>query len=245
MKEVTDFKALSKEIMRYFKRGVITNSFLSPESMKCEMKEGNLFYEPGEDFLEIFVKRNGFYRLYFYALNDRVLFGNQVQKTVCDFSGDDHGILKNNGFLPYLLRVRLMCEQSELKETKAEKGNLDDLEEIFALSESAFDRYSGYTPTEEELKSDILKERVYIKRIDGEIAGFLRYAISGKTAEIKHLCVKAHFRRKGIARLLVSMFLSENEKSIVWTGAENTAALELYQSMGFKKDGCKSTVYIK
>ena len=47
MKEVTDFKALSKEIMKYFKRGVITNSFLSPESMKCEMKEGNLFYEPG------------------------------------------------------------------------------------------------------------------------------------------------------------------------------------------------------
>ena len=83
------------------------------------------------------------------------------------------------------------------------------------------------------------------KKIDGEIAGFLRYTISGKTAEIKHLCVKDHFRRKGIARLLVSMFLSENEKSIVWTGAENTAALALYQSMGFKKDGCKSTVYIK
>lgn len=245
MKEVTDFKALSKEIMKYFKRGVITNNFLSPESLKCEIKEGNLFYEPGEDSLEIFVKRSGFYRLYFYALNDGVLFGNQEQKTVCDFSGDDHGILKNNGFLPYLLRVRLACEKSELNKMEAAKGEIRDLDEIFALSESAFDRYSGYTPTKEELKSDILKERIYIRTIDGKIAGFLRYGINGKTAEIKHLCTNERFRRKGVARTLLTMFLSENEKSVVWTGAENTAALALYQSMGFKKDGYQSTVYIK
>lgn len=245
MKEVTDFKELSSKIMKYFKRGVITNNFLSPESMKCEIKEKNLFYEQDDNFLNIFVKRDGFYRLYFYALNDKVLFKNTMPKTVCDFAGDDHGVLINNGFLPYISRVRLTCDCADFEKMAPEAAEIADSEQIYNLAQAAFDKYSGYTPTRTEISEEILKGKIYIKKIGSETAGFLRYGISGKTAEIKHLCVSEKFRRKGIAGELVSMFLSESTKSVVWTGTENAAALALYKEMGFFEDGCKSTVYMK
>lgn len=245
MTKASDFKEISRIIMKYYKRGVITNCFLSADSMKCEISEGNLTYDAQDDFLNIFVRRDDFSRLYFYALDEQVVWQNLSKKTVCDFSGDDKGILKNNGFDEYISRIRLENSMGFSDEIEITKASETDFEEIMVLADQAFDKYSGYFPSETEIKKEILEEKIYVNRIEGCIAGFLESGISGKKAEIKHLCTAEPFRRRGVARELVKMFLAENPQSIVWTGEQNNAAAALYESMGFKRDECRSTVYMK
>ncbi len=248
MRKITDYKEVSPVILKYFKRGVITNNFLGSDSLKAEIEEGNLFFQENEKYLNIYVKRDGFYILYFYALEEDVIFEDIHEKVVSEASGKGEDILKNNGFSPYLTRVRLKTTIASKKESSlAEKADEAQIRESYQLLKSSFDCISGWVPTIEEFSMECGRGLIYSIKEDNENVACLRCGISGNTVQIKHLAVAEKSRGKGYARqLLYAMFEMYNgKKCTVWTGMENRAALGLYKSLGFLEDGEKSTVYMK
>lgn len=244
MKKITDYKEVSPLVLKYFKRGVITNNFLTADDYKSEIEEERLFYDCGEDYLNIYVKRDGFYQLYFHALTEDVIFPEIKEKIVCDISGYSGNLLIKNGFLEVLERVRLERNNDAEGESFI-KAIKDDAEKISELMNSCFDKFTGYVPNFTQIQSECEKGLFYKIEKNDKIAGILRTGRNGKTAQIKHLCVSEDFRGEGIAKRLCAEFLKENTKVTVWTGRENKAALNLYKSFGFTEDKTNSTVYMK
>lgn len=246
MKQISDYKEVSPLVLKYFKRGVITNNFLTSEDYKCEIEEGRLFYNSGEDYLNIYLKRDKFFQLYFYALNDSVRFPEIGEKLVCDASEKLCKVIEKNGFKKIMQRVRLELKVQKQENTMSgNKAEKRDSEEIFDLMQKSFDKYTGYIPNFTQVKKECENGLFLKSEEQGIITGALRFGVSGKTAQIKHLCVKEEFRGKGIGRNLCNTFLKENEKYVVWTGKENIGALNLYKSLGFSENGSESTVYMK
>lgn len=248
MRKITDYKEVSPTVLKYFKRGVITNNFLTAEDYKAEIAEGRLYFLEEKDFLNIYLLRDGFFILYFYILDESCSFPKISKKVVCDIAGDVPLAIKNGGFLKSLQRVRLErekeCEEKEISPYKADTANS---EEIYKVMLNSLNKYSGYVPTHEQIKKECEEGLIYIVKDGKKIAGVLRSGVKGKVAEIKHLCVLEEFRKRGYARFICNEFLKENKdkKCIVWTGIENEAALSLYKSLGFLKSEMSSLVYIK
>jgi len=245
MNKINDYKEISPLIFKYFKRGVITNNFLTPKDYRCEISEGNFFYIADEDYLNLFVKRDNFFRLYFYVLDENVIFREIDAKIVCDIAGISETLLLNNNFIKALERVQLKYNSEKEGIASYFKAKKEDAEEVFKLMENCFDKYTGYSPNLTQLKEECEEGVIYKEVIDGRIAGVLRAGKSSKISSVKHLCVSEEFRGKGIAKKLCREFLNENTNAIVWTGKENTSAISLYKSLGFSESGLKSTVYMK
>lgn len=246
MKKITDYQEVSPLVFRYFKRGVITNNFLSAEDYRCEIAEGRLFYKAGDDYLNMYIQRDGFFQLYFHALAEDVTFPEVSELLVCDIAGEPGKLMANNGFAEHIRRVKLernvpaaevFCSP-HIAEKKDAKG-------IFALMGACFDKVTGYVPNFSQIEKECENGLFYMVTKEDKIAGVLRRGQSGKLAQIKHLCVDKEFRGQGIGKILCNEFLRENPKAIVWTGKENVSALNLYQSLGFAKSGLESIVYTK
>lgn len=245
MKQITDYKEISPLILKYFKRGVITNNFLTSEDYKYEIAEERLFYNADDDYLNIYVKRDRFFQLYFHALSENVIFPEVDEMLICDIAGECGNVMKINGFSEYIKRVKLEIElegEGELSDKKALKG---DASAIYELMKKSFDKFTGYIPNFTQIEAECENGFFYKLEENGEIAGVLRSGKSGRTAQIKHLCVKEEYRGKGVGRILCGEFLKENKKAVVWTGKENAAAIGLYKSMGFVENKSESTVYMK
>ena len=242
MKQIRDYNEVSPLVMKYFRRGVITNNFLGAQDYRCEIDEGRLFFTQNEDSLCFFIKRDGFFKLYFHALDQNAVFERIGEKTVCETVANGDGLMIFNGFSPIMQRVRLekAPDSAKAEPCIAEKV---DAKEIHRLLLSCFDAETGCIPTLTRIELDCERERIFKVTADGKIAGIVRTDTSGGTVTIRHLCVGQDLRGKGIARRLCSMVGDEKRKVSVWTGKDNAPALNLYGSLGFSESGILSTVY--
>jgi len=93
--------------------------------------------------------------------------------------------------------------------------------------------------------ADYLAYDLRVAVMDERIAGFLASrTVALLEVELLNLAVGADFRRKGIARALVSDLLSRNSGDIfLEVRASNQAALNLYKSMGFQEVGSRPAYY--
>ena len=82
---------------------------------------------------------------------------------------------------------------------------------------------------------------------DGDFAGLFAGFTASDTGEILSVAVSPKFRRKGIARALLSEFLSlvpdEVETIALEVRQSNAAAIALYESFGFVKEGTRKRFY--
>ncbi|PGS46109.1 GNAT family N-acetyltransferase [Bacillus sp. AFS041924] len=73
--------------------------------------------------------------------------------------------------------------------------------------------------------------------IENELKGFLSYSENEKEYQICRLVVHPSYFKQGFAKKLVNHFLKEiarNKRIIVTTGTDNSPAINLYKSSGFK-----------
>lgn len=230
--------------MKYFRRGIVTNNFLTPSDYRSEIAEGELFYEASDNALSLYTARDGFYILYFYAAPDCDLPKLPSETTVCEVSGKSEDIAKNHGFTKLFDRIKLEASFLPSSSDGTTAACADDAESVYSLLNECFDPTSAYLPTLTQLRAEAEEGLLKLYRRGEEILGVLRYGISGKCALIKHLCVAKNASGQGIAKRLCLSLMSEHEKCSVWTSAENMPAVSLYKKLGFSETGKSSTVYI-
>ena len=82
---------------------------------------------------------------------------------------------------------------------------------------------------------------------EGAFAGLFAGFTAGDTGEVLTIAVAPEHRRKGIARALLSEFLSlvpdEVETIALEVRQSNAAAIALYESFGFEKAGTRKRFY--
>ncbi|MDX1733377.1 MAG: GNAT family N-acetyltransferase [Halioglobus sp.] len=90
--------------------------------------------------------------------------------------------------------------------------------------------------------------QVLLARCDGVVAGFLQLYRAPDDGSIENVAVAPGFRRRGVARALVSgalhsLRLSGARRCILEVRASNSAALGLYRGLGFQADGVRRGYY--
>ena len=244
MKKIIDYKELSPLIMKYYKRGVLTNCFLSKEDYIAEISEGRLFYKCDDSYLCLYVFRDKHYQLYFYALDSDVIFPDADMPLICDCVGYEE-LLKKNGFSKLITRIRLEHAGMDGVLNEAFIASVQDAVEVHKLMMESFDSMTGYVPTFTQIKNECESGGIYKIVIDEKLAAVIRPIVSKNNVHIRHLCVSKEFRGQGLGGKLCECVLSHGKMCSVWTGSENAVALNMYKSFGFKENGLTSVVYRK
>lgn len=256
MNKITTLKDLNARVFSHMKRGVRTNFFLSPDALRAEIDEGRMSFTENDGFLALYLRRDGFSRLYYYDNGGEPTFSDAPEELICESVDPLPPFLTSCGFRPLIFRVLLSRESGGTlspsdrpsDRTISVRGlQVDEAVSAFRLLCDGFSPRTAALPTETELLSDCASDRVLGAFVDGTLCGLLRLSETAKKGEIRHLCVDAAYRGKGIAKALCAEFVaSRSDKTLsVWTGEENLAARSLYTSFGFLPDGKRATVYTR
>ncbi len=124
----------------------------------------------------------------------------------------------------------------------------EDLSEVIAIEQDSF----SDPWREEDFRSSLLdvKNGYLVAVTDGHVVGYCGcWGIAGE-GDIYNVAVKKEFRRQGIGeKLLKTLIQSFSERGIISftleVRASNTAAISLYQSLGFEAAGIRKDFYSK
>ncbi len=122
--------------------------------------------------------------------------------------------------------------------------------EIYALWALSLDPYSIALPTLTELQALIEGRRVSCVVDDnGKLCAVAVANRHGNRVILQHISVHPHYRRQGIARRLLTASMREDLADgvtgwLLWVAADNEAAIQLYQHLGFAPDGMASAQLI-
>lgn len=113
------------------------------------------------------------------------------------------------------------------------------------------ERYCFSTPwTEAMLLEELSAERSFycVAETDGMIVGYMGFYRVADEGNITNIAVLPDYRRRGIARALLSTFieLAEKEELAFLTlevRKSNEAAIRLYESFGFERVGVRPRYY--
>lgn len=88
----------------------------------------------------------------------------------------------------------------------------------------------------------------YIAEEEGKIIGICGLRNIAGEGEVTNVAVDRSFRRRGVAKLLLAEVLREGKKQgieafTLEVRAGNEAAIRLYETFGFQKDGFRKTFY--
>nr|WP_321244006.1 GNAT family N-acetyltransferase [uncultured Psychroserpens sp.] len=120
-----------------------------------------------------------------------------------------------------------------------------DFEELQKLLEQDFDVYAENIPSIDELKD--FRDTTYIIKENNKIAAFFICQNIGKTTELRFWLVLKEHRGKGYGSLLLKYSLAVDQninRFFLWANSENTAAMSIYDKMGFKEDDILNCVLV-
>ncbi len=225
------------EILKSYE-GSITNDYMNTSLYEANIDR--LYYIKGDMNFYVLIKREGYYKLYYYINDINEKFdakGTFVSELV---SKEMDETLENLGFELYKTRVRLRLNHKEPYES-SRVNYMYDADFIYHALQN-FDEYSG-----ERLDLDEVKERIDKKLfigIDG--IGFIEFSADAFKDSIEHFYIDPAKRGEGLGTEILRHYLgsvSKKKRVNVWTD-EVSRAIKLYHKFGFKEDGLKSYVYI-
>lgn len=253
MQKFDNFAELSPIITRQMRRGICTNAFYTPEEYSRAIAEGKLYGEEFDGGLLLLWAREGYDRLSFWVSGTALPFLPR-RDTVAEIAFRDRDIalqevgrgLENIGFSPLFKRVRLSKKAQPPQEYPAQIAEEADFPQVEALLKASFHPLGGCLPTQGELLCDIKEGRVLCRRDEHHVVtAILHYTVTNGASKILHLTVAPEARKRGEATALLCALqsITAGRRSIVWTQADNAAAIHCYEKFGYTFDGWKAGVW--
>lgn len=122
---------------------------------------------------------------------------------------------------------------------------IEDVDKVYAIEEKSFP-----DPMKKEtFASDLKRENYYCYGLwDGDLTAFISYEKVLDEAQVISVAVDAEHRRKGYGRKLFEEVLKiarEDGIEVITleVRSENTAAVKLYEAMGFERVGVRKNYY--
>ncbi|MDE6384743.1 MAG: ribosomal protein S18-alanine N-acetyltransferase [Eubacterium sp.] len=114
---------------------------------------------------------------------------------------------------------------------------------VAEIESACFSNPWSETVLADELKNDC--SHIYVAVEDGRAVGYaMLYVVCGE-ADIVRVAVLPEYRRRGIAEklLLKSFEINETDAVFLDVRESNSAAINLYKSLGFKDTGIRKNYY--
>lgn len=253
MKQINDIGEYQDIIAHYGIRGCASNDYIQNEAADF-IAHGLLFAECGENNAFLFVKKDGFYRVYYYINDfDEVMgFGNEEVVTEILFRGSigepvqQVEYLEKCGFKRNLVRDQYFAKYSSFTQPifieGVKIGYAETIEQVkwaIKLFNSSFDKWSGdFIP--EAMAEDLLQEHGMLMATDliGTLMGALHLEKKQGCLWLNHVAILPEYRGRKIGRGLVEAYIEQghvddNSRYAVWVQRQNTPAVKMYQNKGF------------
>ncbi len=260
MNKTESYTELSAQIMRNFRRGMLTNHFAAKDKLTRDIAKGLVYTHESENGLLILTDRETHYYLNFYlhspALADEIPYADrptvlEISKKYGDtsFTDTEAGFV-SRGFEHAFRRRRYSLSPTDMNIAITEDvryASRDDLGDVMDLLRASFAPLTGCLPHGDELFTDT--DRVLTITDNGKPAALLHYREDRKSIEIRHLCTAESCRGRGLASCLVGeavkIAADESKKISVWVRDGYSQAEAVYKKHGFSADGMISDVYIR
>ncbi len=131
------------------------------------------------------------------------------------------------------------------------KAEIVDADHTHAAEISELEqKYIDCAWTLEQVESEVRKSNVIFLAalIDGNVVGYVSGEIAADEIELGNIAVDANYRRRGIAKELLSEFVMRARQSgvkriFLLVSSENSAAIGLYRLVGFSERGRRKGYY--
>jgi GNAT superfamily N-acetyltransferase len=241
---VDSYAALSERLKAFRKRGIISNDFLMFAELRRLADSGELFYDEAAGGLFLYVRREGFYRLYFHIENAGVRLSECAEaiSSYVVYKGAPERVqaewLVSNGFRYENTLVRMCADKLEIS------ASAEGVTEISRDEASAF--FAAVFPVMNTDSAPLSSGKcIAVRDSGGSALGVMRY--DGKSVRL--VAVRAEFRGVGIGSRLFAGFAAD---TAMLPGAfklcaveSNFGAIKLYERLGYKPDGLKADLYVR
>ena len=268
LKKVESFSRYQEIVEHYGQRGCASNDYIQREATDL-IAHDSLYEYCGERNGFLLVKKDGFWRVYFY-LNDHneiLLLQGEVLETEILFRGnlgepaDVVAFLERCCFRRHLVRDQYAGIYKDLQPFRVNDEivvqpaqTLAGVQGAFDLFNQSFDMYSGDYVSPEYYEGLLASGSVLLawRRHEEEsrFVGALHQTVENNVAWVSHLAVKESARGQHVGQALLDAFVERNmvtEKSryMLWVQHQNSVAVSLYEKKGFKYLGKSSLSMIK
>ena len=254
MKRVENLEVIDWLLETFMLSGTITNNYLLKDEYTRHIAMGNLFIDIDDHNAFIYLRRNGFYRVY-YLINqeDRTFSFNSLQPLVLEilyrgeknFPQNAKNFWELSGFQPHLSRDAYFLKNTssneilDLRPSQVIKAHSSEhISFTKRLIDEYLDLYTGDNLSLEQIEIFVSKGLVYLAFVDGQMAGILQADHKNGIFWLGHLVVDPAFRGKGVAQKLLKYYLNEGviakcNQFQLWVIKDNEAAVGLYKKHGF------------
>lgn len=253
MKKIETFEQYQNIISRYGIRGCASNDYIQNEA--ADLIIHNLLYASCvEKNAFLYVKKDGFYRVYYYIndFDELMDFGKDEVVTEILFRGS-MGVpaqqveyLEKCGFKRNLVRDQYFAKYSSFTQPIFIEGvkigyaeTIKQVKWAINLFNSSFDKWSGdFIP--EAMAELLLQEKGMLIATDvaGTLMGALHLEKKQGCLWLNHVAILPEYRGRKIGRGLVEAYIEQghaddNSRYAVWVQRQNTPAVKMYQNKGF------------
>ena len=261
LNKVETYSEYSALVDRYRKKGTVSNDYIQREVADLIVHD-SLFYRCEKENIFFFVRKDGFYRLYFYINDFLSPFEVSEDQFVTEilFRGDLSAVseeiryLQSCGFQENVVRDQYFAKYISIIPGITPTGveidiaqSLPEVEWAADLFNSSFDRWSGDYISKDLCKL-LFNEKLIITCKDclGSLLGACHVEVFRGANWLRHIAVSENARGRGVGMALLNAFIEkghENDESryMLWVQRNNLAAVNMYKKRGFTYLG-KSTL---
>ena len=251
---VNNIDLLEKIIDEHTFKGTLSNNYILSQEFNKYVEQKNILYWKGNSNLYLFIKKEGFYRLYYlinnvYAKDD---FSNLQIVLEIIYRGKKNMPLehikywKKNGFKSHLTRdcyflkaTSILSNNNQVEGVTIElPKNKEDILFAKKLIDENLDLYTGDRLSLHEIENFAARGLLFCAYKNDILCGMLQADLRNNIYWLGHLVVHKDFRGMGLANILVNHYFQEGLKLQVrqfqlWVIDENISAVNLYKNRGF------------
>lgn len=258
MKPVNSNEALGALLKPYMRREYTTNQLQLPSAFYGRVER--LYYTELDNGLLLYEDLRLYYRVYYFLTKLEIFESVSALKPLVmelpcrgRYAERETAFWTGMGFAQEALRIRMEKAAETAPATPVNHGVLaakpcmNDM--VHRFLEGEFDRYTGFLPTEDELRAAIEAGSVlYVPDGSGGIAGALHFGRERRVSEVFHLAVAENHRKRGVAQALLNVWMSGADAGTrlrLWVSESSNSALSLYRKNGFEHDGWFCTTLLR
>ncbi len=245
-----------KAIEIFNKKPKYTNCYVTYNSF-LNLIEKELFYVTDENIFILKSENNIFKFLYFTNNYDEIAKAESFLKNINTDVALEY-LTKENITIPNFEKYgfglyKIFSRYSVLKENrispkrKSDEVQLADIEDIYdvqRIAQSIFDPLCDFIPTIKELEIFVQNKELFIIKKD-EIIGFALYLKQPYGYDFRLNCVVPEYQSKLVGYKFVANLPNDGKKYICWADDNNSSAIRLNESIGFKTDGLKNYIFVR
>lgn len=260
MKAVNSFDEVRSYIdkVRGHRKGFLTNFYPDQRKVEIWISHERLFIVEGVETAIFLKKSDRFTNILYCATTKEQLIealvllpkDAYVFEQIVDVR-TDASLLDELKTIGYQVRKSLvrMSKINDVPETIKPNEEFNattvDIPVLDASLQVHFDEYAEQLPTLEELHDFIEKRHVIVKRIDGNIAGFIIYDQTPSTLYLRYWLVNPEYRNQGVGSILFHEYNRRGaacKRHMLWVIEDNNNAIKRYKHYGYRCEMMKDYV---